>query len=408
MISAAQWRAYNEAVAKITDAAKTATANQLADWLAGHKGATVAEAREEAQRILAANAETYSQAATALAADWYDAQGRAAGAKLDRAVTSVTVDRDSLSKTVRYQAQKLIDGDVDGFCDAVGEWAENEAKRALNATIMANAKRDRRKGVMFARVTSGRNTCGFCLMLASRGAVYHTRQSAGELGQYHRHCSCKIVPSYSGNRYEILVEGHDPRDMQKLWRACEEIDAADSLSGKQREVAKGYMADGICANAQDAIARVTDEPIAASPVFLNSSSELYRRMKRVEPLDGYYDVMGHSDGRSLVYGDLNDNENEPGTAFTMKELKAAILADESYKGGPIRVVACDAGGTADGLAQKLADEMGVAVYAPTTSVYVEKDGTLALLRDDEEYAKFVIGELEETGIWRLFKPRGAQ
>ena len=150
------------------------------------------------------------------------------------------------------------------------------------------------------------------------------------------------------------------------------------------------------------------EPIAASPVFLNSSSELYRRMKRVEPLDGYYDVMGHSDGRSLVYGDLNDNENEPGTAFTMKELKAAILADESYKGGPIRVVACDAGGTADGLAQKLADEMGVAVYAPTTSVYVEKDGTLALLRDDEEYAKFVIGELEETGIWRLFKPRGAQ
>ncbi len=214
MISAAQWRAYNEAVAKITDAAKTATANQLADWLADHKGATVAEAREEAQRILAANAETYSQAAAALAADWYDAQGKAAGAKLDRAVTSVTVDRGSLSKTVRYQAQKLVDGDVDGFCDAVGEWAENEAKRALNATIMRNAKRDRRKGVMFARVTSGRNTCGFCLMLAGRGAVYHTRQSAGEMNRYHRHCSCKIVPSYTGNQYETLVEGHDPKKIE--------------------------------------------------------------------------------------------------------------------------------------------------------------------------------------------------
>ena len=407
MISATQWKAYNKAVAKITDEAKDATFKQLANWLAEHD-ATVAEARAAAQRILAANAELYSQQATALAAEWYDAQGKATGLKLDRAVTSVTVDRDSLSKTVRYQAQKLVDGNVDGFCEDVGEWAENEAKRALNATIMKNAKRDKNKGVKFARVTSGRNTCTFCLMLASRGAVYHTRESAGELGQYHRHCSCKIVPSFSGDRYEVLVEGHDPKDMKKLWQACEEIDTADDLSEKQREVAKGYMVDGICESVQDAVARVKHEPIAASPVFLNKSSELYRRMKRIEPLDGYYDVMGHSDGHSLIYGDLNDNENEPGTAFTMKELKATILADESYKGGPIRVVACNAGSTVDGLAQKLADEMGIAVYAPTTSVYVEKDGTIALLRDDEEYAKFVNGELKETGIWRLFKPRGAR
>ena len=213
MISATQWEAYNKAVAKITDEAKDATSKQLASWLAEHD-ATVAEARAAAQRILAANAELYSQQAAALAAEWYDAQGKATGMKLDRAVTSVTVDRDSLSKTVRYQAQKLIDGDVGGFCDAVGEWAENEAKRALNATIMANAKRDRRKGVRFARVTSGRNTCGFCLLLAGRGAIYHTRQSAGELGQYHRHCSCKIVPSYTGNQYEVLVEGHDPKKIE--------------------------------------------------------------------------------------------------------------------------------------------------------------------------------------------------
>ena len=241
MISADQWRAYNEAVAKITDAAKTATANRLADWLADHKGATVARAREEAQCILAANVKMYSQAAAALAADWYDAQGRAAGAKLDRAVTSVTVDRYSLSKTVHYQAQKLIDGDVDGFCDAVGEWAENEAKRALNATIMANAKRDRRKGVMFARVTSGRNTCAFCLMLASRGAVYHTRQSAGELGQYHRHCSCKIVPSYTGNRYEVLVEGHDPKDALKLWQEFEKVEGLPDLKDSQKKLLKSVL-----------------------------------------------------------------------------------------------------------------------------------------------------------------------
>lgn len=254
MISSTQWKAYNEAVAKITDAAKAATANQLADWLADHKGATVAEAREEAQRILAANAETYSQAAAALAADWYDAQGKAAGAKLDRAVTSVTVDRDSLSRTVRYQAEKLVDGDVDGFCDAVGEWAENEAKRALNATIMRNAKRDRRKGVMFARVTSGRNTCTFCLMLAGRGAVYHSRKSAGELGQYHRHCSCKIVPSYSGDKYEVLVEGHDPRDAEMLWSKITKLNAMDDVPTDLKQGAKDLMSKNSALSVDKALA----------------------------------------------------------------------------------------------------------------------------------------------------------
>ncbi len=212
-------------------------------WLATHGDASYDEVRKEAERILSAQASVYSQSAAALAADWYDAQGRAAGARLARAVTSVTVDADSLAKTVRYQMGKCIAGDANGFCDALGEWAENQAKRALNQTIMANAKRDRRKGVRFARVTSGRNTCAFCLMLAGRGAVYHTRQSAGELGQYHRHCSCKIVPSYSGkqHQYETLVEGHDPLDALELWQKITDIDARDDLAGNLGQQVKELL-----------------------------------------------------------------------------------------------------------------------------------------------------------------------
>ena len=253
MISATQWEAYNKAVAKITDEAKDATSKQLASWLAEHD-ATVAEARAAAQRILAANAELYSQQAAALAAEWYDAQGKATGVKLDRAVTSVTVDRDSLSKTVRYQAQKLIDGDVGGFCDAVGEWAENEAKRALNATIMANAKRDRRKGVRFARVTSGRNTCGFCLMLAGRGAVYHSRRSAGEMNRYHRHCACKVVPCFSGNQYEVLVEGHDPKEAESLWSKVVELEAMDGVAADIKQCAKNLMSANASLEVDEALA----------------------------------------------------------------------------------------------------------------------------------------------------------
>lgn len=241
MISAGQWKAYNEAVAAITDQARDATAAEMRSWLFEHPTATLDETREEAARILSVQADVYSRAAAALAADWYDAQGRAAGMRLDRAVTSVTVDGESLSKTVHYQMGKCVGGDVGGFCDALGEWAENQAKRALNETIVANAKRDKKKGVKFARVTSGRNTCSFCLMLASRGAVYHTRKSAGELGQYHRHCSCKIVPSYSGNQYEVLVEGHDPKDALKLWQECERIEGLPNLNGSQRKLLTSFL-----------------------------------------------------------------------------------------------------------------------------------------------------------------------
>ena len=52
---------------------------------------------------------------------------------------------------------------------------------------------------MFARVPTGTETCTFCLMLASRGAVYHTRKTAGERGRFHRGCDCKVVPSVEGD-----------------------------------------------------------------------------------------------------------------------------------------------------------------------------------------------------------------
>ena len=36
-------------------------------------------------------------------------------------------------------------------------------------------------------------------MLASRGAVYHTRKSAGEWKHFHRGCDCKVAPNCAGS-----------------------------------------------------------------------------------------------------------------------------------------------------------------------------------------------------------------
>lgn len=105
----------------------------------------------------------------------------------------------SVDDVARYQAKKLAkEGDA-AFARVCGEFARNDAFRSLNETIIANVGRDRDKGAMFALVPTGTETCTFCLMLASRGAVYHTRKTAGEWRHSHRGCDCKVVPSFEGD-----------------------------------------------------------------------------------------------------------------------------------------------------------------------------------------------------------------
>lgn len=119
----------------------------------------------------------------------------------------------SVDDVARYQAKKLAkEGDA-AFARACGEFARNDAFRSLNETIIANVGRDRDKGAMFARVPTGTETCTFCLMLASRGAVYHTRKTAGEWGRFHRGCDCKVVPSFEGDPDAELVQGVKPREL---------------------------------------------------------------------------------------------------------------------------------------------------------------------------------------------------
>lgn len=146
-----------------------------------------------------------------------------AGRKFDRAVTAVTYTNHDVDKLAHYQVEKYKNGDIAGFAAMCGEYAANDAMRSVNQTILKNAARDKRKGVKFARVTSGRNTCAFCLMLAGRGAVYESRKSAGEFDHWHRHCTCKVVPCFSGRQYEVLVEGHDPYKIESRLKEVERL-----------------------------------------------------------------------------------------------------------------------------------------------------------------------------------------
>lgn len=69
----------------------------------------------------------------------------------------------------------------------------------------------RTPGVYYARVPTGATTCAFCLVMASRGPVYSSRESAryraSDGGRFHSDCDCEQVPM----RGQWVVDLSDPR-----------------------------------------------------------------------------------------------------------------------------------------------------------------------------------------------------
>ena len=235
MISAAEFAAYNREVARIGDRAAADVESSVLAWCRSHEDATVAEKREAAKLIMEGFVQGYDDVAAEFAAQWYDHRAEQGGARLDQAVTMTTYRPDSVDAVARYQARKLVKGGDAAFAKACGEYARNDAFWSLNETIIANVGRDRDKGARFARVPTGFETCTFCLMLASRGAVYHTRKSAGEFKHFHRRCDCKVVPSFEDDADAELVEGVRPKELYERYRAIKQIDSMEGLTDSDRQ-----------------------------------------------------------------------------------------------------------------------------------------------------------------------------
>ncbi|MFC0264912.1 VG15 protein [Alloscardovia macacae] len=68
----------------------------------------------------------------------------------------------------------------------------------------------------YARVPHG-PACEFCIMLAGRGFVYHTSESAGgEFHTYHAHDHCSVIPSWNKQN----LTHYDPEGMKERYEQC--------------------------------------------------------------------------------------------------------------------------------------------------------------------------------------------
>ena len=275
MISASEFAAYNRDVARIGDRAAADVESSVLSWCRSHEGATVAEKREAAKLIMEGFVQGYDDVAAEFAAQWYDHRASTDGVRLNQAVTMTTYSPESVDEVARYQAKKLLNGGDAAFAKACGEYARNDLFRSLNETIMANVGRDRDKGARFVRIPTGFETCTFCLMLASRGAVYHTRKSAGEWKHFHRGCDCKVVPSFDPDPDAEVVEGVKPRELYERYKQFKEIDETEGLSSAEKDELKRKILDGGKASERVVVRMLKSGEIEDAPdMHVPTSSEV--------------------------------------------------------------------------------------------------------------------------------------
>lgn len=109
----------------------------------------------------------------------------------------------------------------------------------------------------WARVLTGAENCGFCVMLASRGPVYSSAAEAGRgqasdrdyaagINTYHTNCDCLVVPIYDYANWP----GRDQwRAAERVYKKVTNLNWSESYNAKHlREKWKGKGKRGISAS----------------------------------------------------------------------------------------------------------------------------------------------------------------
>lgn len=147
----------------------------------------------------------YGELAATVAAEWFEQvhpSGFLARTAADTFPTAGVVEN------VRYHAGALFSDDpqrtLAGLSGAMQRFILYSGRQTVARNVQLDPSRPR-----FARVPTGAKTCAWCSMLASRGFVYLTRETAGIVADdYHDDCDCQIVPTFDGESAHIA--GYDP------------------------------------------------------------------------------------------------------------------------------------------------------------------------------------------------------
>lgn len=230
--------AYSRSLNAISDRARRELESRLSeiDWSLG-----VAEVRDRVAAIMEMCCGASATMAARLAAEFYDGLRAEFGIEDGyRAAVEPCREPEATEGAVRAFAQDIVDGrPVEQFVGKCSDRLDREVRLAANKCVEHNARRDPKKP-RWARVPTGSETCVFCIMLASRGFVYHGEDVASHA---HANCDCRVVPSW--DKAKAAVEGYDPNECLRAWEKLQEIDRRTDLSGSDKTMLRLAVSDSL-------------------------------------------------------------------------------------------------------------------------------------------------------------------
>lgn len=191
-------------------------------------------ARDALLEFLPVLVDQYGAVAATLAADWYEELRGASGALGSfSAVTAASVPAGAVEAKVRFLASHLWTPEPAAMLGGLLTAADKYVKQPGRDTVAYNAKRE---GVRWARVPTGAKTCSFCLVLASRDAVYLTEKAATHKAngdRYHGDCDCQPVRI---GRKQDYPDNYLPDDYLAMYKAAR----GDAKSGDIKDIAASF------------------------------------------------------------------------------------------------------------------------------------------------------------------------
>lgn len=168
-------------------------AEDTARWMIGRTSGSFESRRRQLLDTVPEVTGFYSEGSAALAVDFYD--DARVGVAGRYAASAVVLDRTvKIRRGVAWASDPLSVGDISLAEARMGQLVRSEMVRPYRDTIITNRKQDQ-QCVGWKRITRGDASCGFCRMLADKGAVF--KESTAYFAA-HDSCMCTVAPVFRG------------------------------------------------------------------------------------------------------------------------------------------------------------------------------------------------------------------
>nr|DAO43996.1 MAG TPA: minor capsid protein 2 [Bacteriophage sp.] len=315
-----------DAVNALSASAQALAATALDEIFKEWDGSDVTGLRVECIEALEAIESVYCDTyAAGRAAEFYEGCRAAQGVRgAYSAIADSRRDPQALAGAVRAMVQYVVDGDTDRYRRECLSRIDADVRRSANSCVAYNTRRDPKKP-RYARVPTGGETCGFCLMLSSFGFHYTTEEAAGHA---HDGCDCRVVPNFG----KASVKGYDSDGMYSRYQ-----DVLETLGGR----------DGIRAE-WDALPKEEREAYIASHGKKEGAAfQKYMNKRMVEEIelrDPKWYATGEHSGIEFAGSTVKDEKLKrwrqyPGERITAEKInalgyKTEFWEDESHLAAP--------------------------------------------------------------------------